>query len=116
MEETDAKRTKITDVLDFIQERLAELEQEKEELSQFQTLDRQRRSIEYTIYTREQAEVNEKLEELEANRRRDLASIETKRQEYIDNESNINSLSETQSKRSHCWKMRRVSFLRSMRK
>lgn len=86
----DAKRNKITEVLEYIQERLRELEEEKEELSQFQTLDRQRRSLEYTIYAREQMETNEKLDELEEKRRRDLSNVETKRQEYADNETALN--------------------------
>lgn len=83
----DAKRAKITEVLEYIQERLAELEEEKQELSQYQALDKQRRALEYTIYAREQAETNEKLDELEENRRRDLANSEAKREEYADNEA-----------------------------
>ena len=86
----DAKRSKITDVLEYIEERLSELEKEKEELSQFQVLDRQRRSLEYTIYMREQMETNEKLNELEENRRVDVINSETKRKEQADNEVALN--------------------------
>ncbi|KAI9490283.1 chromosome segregation protein sudA [Zychaea mexicana] len=92
IEETDAKRSKITEVLEYIEERLAELEKEKEELSQFQTLDRQRRSLEYTIYMREQMETNEKLGEMEESRRVDVISSENKRKEQADNEVAINTL------------------------
>lgn len=76
-------------MLEYIQERLTDLEHEKEELSQFQTLDSQRRSIEYTIFEREQSETNEKLEQLEESRRRDLAQSDAKREEYADNEAEI---------------------------
>ncbi|KAI7871274.1 chromosome segregation protein sudA (DA-box protein sudA) [Spinellus fusiger] len=92
MEDTDAKRVKITEVLDYIQDRLAELEEEKEELSQYHTLDKERRSLEYTIYAREQTDANEKLEEMDENRRRDLMSHETKRSEYTDNDNSLNAL------------------------
>lgn len=85
----EAKLTKINEVLDYIKERLTELEEEKEELSQYQTLDRSRRSLEYTIYMREQVETNEKLEEVDTHRRRDLTNSENKRQEYLDNEKNM---------------------------
>jgi structural maintenance of chromosome 3 (chondroitin sulfate proteoglycan 6) len=39
MSETDAKRGKIGDLLAYIEERLAELEEEKEELKEFQVRD-----------------------------------------------------------------------------
>ena len=86
----DAKRSKITDVLEYIEERLSELEKEKEELSQFQILDRQRRSLEYTIYMREQMETNEKLNELEETRRVDVINSDAKRKEQADNEVALN--------------------------
>ncbi|KAI7849673.1 RecF/RecN/SMC [Circinella umbellata] len=92
IEETDAKRSKITDVLEYIEERLSELEKEKEELSQFQVLDRQRRSLEYTIYMREQMETNEKLNELEETRRVDVINSDAKRKEQADNEVALNAI------------------------
>ncbi|OAD80455.1 hypothetical protein PHYBLDRAFT_184304 [Phycomyces blakesleeanus NRRL 1555(-)] len=98
MEDTDAKRVKITEVLEYIQDRLAELEEEKEELSQYQTLDRERRSLEYTIYAREQSDANDKLEEMDSNRRRELLNHETCREEYVDNENALNEKTDTQLK------------------
>lgn len=47
-----------------------ELEAEKVELSEYQELDNDRRSIEYTIYAREQSSASHKLEDLEEDRRR----------------------------------------------
>ena len=85
----EAKLNKINEVLDYIKERLTELEEEKEELSQYQTLDSSRRSLEYTIYMREQVETNEKLEQVETQRRRDLTNSDNKRQEYLDNDKNM---------------------------
>lgn len=44
------------------------LEEEKEELKEYQKWDRMHRSLEYTLYDKELREVREKLESLEAQR------------------------------------------------
>lgn len=93
MEDTDAKRSKIKELLTFIEERLAELESEKEELRKYQGLDRERRCLEYSIYQREQAEVNEALEDIEAERKRDVDGSDQKQQEFLDREKRIQDLS-----------------------
>lgn len=46
----------------MINERLQELEEEKEELKQYQVQDRQRRSLEYSIYQHELKEVGDALD------------------------------------------------------
>ena len=68
MNETNSKRTKIDELLDFINERLAELEEEKDELRNYQDRDRERRCLEYTIYSREQHEISSVLDTLEEQR------------------------------------------------
>lgn len=60
----DQKREKIEEHLAQIDERLQELEGEKDELNSFAELDSKRRAIEYAIYYREDAEVNSKLKEV----------------------------------------------------
>lgn len=65
MDETNGKREKINEVLVFLDERLKELEKEKEELKGYQEQDRTRRAVEYTIYTKELTEINTKLDQLE---------------------------------------------------
>lgn len=67
MEETDAKREKITEVIDYIEKRLAELESEKEELRDFQRLDKERKALEYTMHVRELEEAKAALEALEGD-------------------------------------------------
>jgi structural maintenance of chromosome 3 (chondroitin sulfate proteoglycan 6) len=47
-----------------IEQRLEELEEEKEELKLYQEHDRRRRCLEYTIYSRELKDVNTALEEV----------------------------------------------------
>ena len=43
MADTDARRGKINEPLDYIESHLAELEEEKEELKEFQRKDKERR-------------------------------------------------------------------------
>lgn len=76
-------------MLTYIQERLQELEAEKAELSEFQDLDKDRRSIEYTIYAREQASANRRLEDLEEERRRHISNSENLRESYIKNDETV---------------------------
>jgi structural maintenance of chromosome 3 (chondroitin sulfate proteoglycan 6) len=64
MEETEAKREKIVGFLDYIEERLTELEEEKEELKEYQKSDRERRCLEYALHQRELEEVTGMLEQV----------------------------------------------------
>ena len=65
MAETDSKRAKIAELLEYIDTRLTELEEEKEELKEFQEKDKERRCLEYALYQRELEEVGAALEEIE---------------------------------------------------
>lgn len=47
-----------------LEERLKELEEERQELAKFQQVDKQRRSLEYTIYDKEVAETRAKLDQV----------------------------------------------------
>lgn len=60
----EAKQAKIREVTEYIEERLAELEAEKEELKEFQEKDKERRCLEYSLYQAELAEIVEALDEV----------------------------------------------------
>ena len=64
MSATEAKREKIEEMLGYIEERLATLEEEKEELRAYQDLDKMRRSLEYTIHDKELRDTRYKLEQV----------------------------------------------------
>lgn len=49
-------------MLTYIEERLSSLEEEKEELREYQKLDKMRRSLEYTIHDKELKDTREKLD------------------------------------------------------
>ncbi|CAN4100724.1 unnamed protein product [Withania somnifera] len=63
MQETGNKRKQIIQVVQYLDERLNELEQEKEELRKYQQLDKQRKSLEYTIFDKELHDARQKLNE-----------------------------------------------------
>ena len=68
MEETEQKRDRIDETLETIRGRLAELEEEKEELRAYQDKERERRCLEYTIHHKDQEALNEALGTLNAQR------------------------------------------------
>ncbi|CAN6456211.1 unnamed protein product [Victoria cruziana] len=70
MQETGNKRKQIIQVVQYLEDRLKELDEEKEELKKYQQLDKQRRSLEYTIFDKELHETRSKLVEVEENRSR----------------------------------------------
>ncbi|KAJ9097851.1 hypothetical protein QFC19_006642 [Naganishia cerealis] len=92
LEETNAKRDKIVELLERIEERLGELQEEQKELKKFQQQDKDRRCLEYTLYQRELDDVEQALERVEDNRRADVDSDNRKRQEFIAREEEIKTL------------------------
>ncbi|KAJ7098111.1 structural maintenance of chromosome protein 3 [Mycena belliarum] len=101
MAETDAKRTKINELLDYIESRLTELEEEKEELKEFQDKDKDRRCLEYALYQRELEEVGEALEEIEEDRRADVHGANQRREKYSEREKEIQDLEKAISEAKH---------------
>lgn len=89
MDETSSKRQKINELLDYINGRLAELEEEKEELKEYQEKDRERRCLEYAMFERELLEVNGALEELEEERRGEVHGVNARREAFNDREKEI---------------------------
>lgn len=89
MSETDSKRVKIEDLLKYIEERLAELDEEKEELKTYYEKDKDRRCLEYAIYQREMADVTNLLDELEDHRINDAEASGARRVEFRDREKEL---------------------------
>ncbi|KAI1094385.1 RecF/RecN/SMC protein [Rostrohypoxylon terebratum] len=82
MTETNNKREKIDELLDYIKERLSELEEEKEELRDYQDKDRERRCLEYAYYHKDQVATQDSLEELEDNRQGGMEEADENRENY----------------------------------
>jgi structural maintenance of chromosome 3 (chondroitin sulfate proteoglycan 6) len=66
--DTTHKQERIGEVLTFIEERLGELEREKEELKEYDHLDKKRRALQYTLYDKELRKLTGQLEAVEATR------------------------------------------------
>ncbi|VDM59834.1 unnamed protein product [Angiostrongylus costaricensis] len=77
LKETHNKTKKIETLLSYIDERLKTLEEEKEDLKEYQKWDKMKRSIEYTIYDTEANETRKKLERL-LDQREELNTRQTK--------------------------------------
>ncbi len=92
MEETSSKRTKIDDLLKYIDDRLSELEEEKKELRGYQDKDKDRRCLEYTIYERELSEINTALENIEENRIEELDTAEEQQSVFLEREGQVEAL------------------------
>ncbi|KAJ5960859.1 Chromosome segregation protein SudA [Penicillium vulpinum] len=86
MNETNSKRAKIDELLDYINERLAELEEEKDELRSYQEKDKERRCLEYTIYSLEQQEIGKVLNEIEERRQNGVEDADNNRDQFIEGE------------------------------
>lgn len=101
---TDQKREKIAELLTYIDERLSELEEEKEELKEYQTKDRERRCLEYALHQRELNEVTKTLEsvrtkspacrpaltpQVEDERRNDIHQSNEKRKIFNEREEKV---------------------------
>ena len=69
MRDTDSRREAIGEIIDYLEGRLSELEEEKTELREYQQLDIRRRMIEYVVYDKEAQHAKQKLEEVEEKRR-----------------------------------------------
>lgn len=89
MNETNNKRSKIDELLDYINERLDELEEEKDELRNYQEQDRERRCLEYTIYSREQQEIANALDNLEGQRQTGVEDTDVNRESFIEGEKDL---------------------------
>ena len=89
MTETNNKRSKIDELLDYIKERLSELEEEKEELRGYQDKEKERRSLEYTIYHREQLEITNALDTIDEQRQNGVDDTDEGREAFLSGEKEI---------------------------
>ncbi|KAL2047321.1 hypothetical protein N7G274_001342 [Stereocaulon virgatum] len=89
MNETNNKREKIDELLEYIKERLAELEEEKEELRDYQEKDKERRCLQYTIDHREQVAIANELDNLDEQRQDGAIDTDDSSQRFIQGEKDL---------------------------
>ena len=89
MNETNNKLSAIDATFDQINERLAELEEEQEELRNFQEQDREKRGIEYTLYHRELDIWNEQLADIDERREGGIDRADDNRDRFNQGEDEL---------------------------
>lgn len=94
MTDTNNKRAKIDELLDYIRDRLNELEEEKEELRAYQEKDKERRCLDYTLLHREQVKVSEKLDEIEEFRQGGTDNMDESREVFQAGEEELKALND----------------------
>ena len=62
--ETKGRKRQISELVADMEGKLQQLDQEKEELANFQRIDKERRSLEYAIYDKEVSDAGTKLEQV----------------------------------------------------
>ncbi|KAA6411671.1 MAG: chromosome segregation [Lasallia pustulata] len=92
MTETNNKRAKIDELLDYIKERLAELEEEKEELRDYQDKDKERRCLQYTLDHREQVEIASALDTIDEQRQNGVDDTDDRRERFIQGEKELTDI------------------------
>ncbi|KAJ2886667.1 Structural maintenance of chromosomes protein 3 [Coemansia asiatica] len=92
IEETERTRAKIAEDLALIEERLGELDAEKEELDKYRALDRERRCLEYAIYSLEQEDVVEQLDEIDIKREQLVVAVNARQEVCGDFERQVADL------------------------
>lgn len=89
MNETNNKREKIDELLAYIKERLTELEEEKEELRDYQEKDKERRCMQYTIDHREQVAIANELENLDEQRQTGVDDTDDSSERFLQGEKDL---------------------------
>ena len=92
MNETNNKREKIDELLVYIKERLTELEEEKEELRDYQEKDKDRRCLQYTIDQREQVAIANELDNLDDQRQGGVDDTDESTERFIQGEKELTEI------------------------
>ena len=93
MTETNNKREKIDELLNYIKERLSELEEEKEELRDYQEKDKDRRCLQYSIDHREQVAITTELEALDEQRQTGVDDTDDHQERFLQGEKELADIS-----------------------
>ena len=89
MNDTNNKLAEIDDLFKQINARLSELEEEQDELRDFQEQDREKRGLEYTLFHREQQEINSALENIESKRTGGIDDADDQRESHAQGEEEL---------------------------
>jgi len=89
MNETSARRDKTEELLGHIETRLKELDEEQEELTKYQDLDKRRKVAEYTYYEKERQKAKAELDKMGQKRNEDRERVEEQQQREADAKAKV---------------------------
>lgn len=89
MDETDSKSGKIDELLTYIEERLSELEAEKEELREYQDKDKERRCLDYALKDADLNRIDTQIAELDQLQRMAVGRDGDDKLEFEERETEI---------------------------
>ena len=89
MNDTNNKLAEIDDLFGQINGRLSELEEEQDELRDFQDKDREKRGLEYTLFHREQEEIQNALASIDNRRAGGIDDADDDRNRHADSEEQL---------------------------
>mmetsp|Transcript_7407 Transcript_7407/g.16416 ORF Transcript_7407/g.16416 Transcript_7407/m.16416 type:complete len:1281 (-) Transcript_7407:159-4001(-) len=115
MEENAASIEKIDETLEYMDNRLEDLRGEKEELTQYQKLDRDRRAVEYTLYDKELRRAREALDEIEHQRNEAVDRLSELSEEARSMHERIMSVQANQKTKSNALRRNQV-YLKGLEK
>ncbi|KAI7745683.1 hypothetical protein M8C21_011025, partial [Ambrosia artemisiifolia] len=92
MQKAGFVRNRITQDLQYFEERLRELEVEKAELTKYQQLDKKRKSLEYTIYDKNMNDARQELAEVDEERNAISEELIRKHSASVDEEEEVRKL------------------------
>lgn len=101
MDEAEDKKERIKDSLNYIQEQLGQLDEERKELREYHDKEQERRALEYAILYQQSQGIIGKTEELEERRKAETGEAEIKQQRFFDREVEIKKLEDELSALQH---------------
>jgi len=89
LEENKGKMEKIRDVLTFLDKRIEELEEERNELLEYQKLDKESRALQYAVYSKELEMATSQIQNMDEGHKDNVNLVNKIQEEYEKNESGI---------------------------
>jgi len=115
MEENAASIEKIDETLEYMETKLEDLRGEKEELTQYQKLDKSRRAVEYTLYDKELRKAREALDEIEHSRNDEVDKLSQLDEEVRNMHEQIMAVQADQKTKTNALKRNQV-YLKGLEK
>jgi structural maintenance of chromosome 3 (chondroitin sulfate proteoglycan 6) len=94
LNDTNNKLTAIDDIFKQINDRMSDLEEEQQELRDFQEADKERKGLEWALYSREQNEIQHSLDTIDQNRDRGIDGADEGRAKFDEGEDALQEILE----------------------